>query len=338
MLFRILVEKNSKFNKKNIWISSIDVWSYGPLASINFNNFKPGLILIYGPNEAGKTLLLESILKSILELSSDFKKEDRIEEDPNSKIVIHKKHEENLEIYNFPEKRNIFDEVMEIELKNQPLDRIFRNTFIIRNSDYDISEKKGYFSTLSNIVMGWDYDDLNDVKAKIRNLGRLTKKSSSKKSILINVANNKIKTLKKDAIDLSSEISNYIEIYREEEYEKYEIKILEAKKLIKDHKKRVEFLKNIEGKSKYKKSKGYLDKYIKTLQDLEPLLEFSDNLSNKLKSINNNIDDFKSRINELETKNSKDNDELKQTQLKKEQLNQNFEITKKKKTNFEIIG
>lgn len=336
--FKITVEKTSEVVKKQIWISDINVWSYGPLTSINYNHLTPGLVLIYGPNEAGKTLLLESILKSILLLSSDFKKTDRIDVDPNSKIVINKSYGDNLESFTFPEDRNILNEIMEMELKNQPLDRIFRNTFIIRNSDLKIPEEKSYFSTVSNIVMGWDYDDLDNVKAKIRNLGRLTKESSSTKSILINAGTDKIKKLKKDAIDLRSDISDYIKEYREEDYESYEIKILESKKQIKDHKKRLEILKNIENKSKYEKSKRYLDKYIKTSQDLGPLKEFNIDSLNKLKSINNSIDDFKIRLNEVDNRISDDIVELKQEELKQEELKESLEKLEEKKTDFEILS
>jgi len=336
--FKINVEKTSEEVKKQIWISDINVWSYGPLTSINFNKLNPGLVLIYGPNEAGKTLLLESILKSILLLSSDFKKNDRIDGDPNSKIVINKAYGNNLESYSFPEKKNKFNEILEIELKNQPLDRIFRNTFIIRNSDLKIPEEKGYFSTVSNIVMGWDYDDLNEVKVKIRNLGRLTKESSSTKSNLTNAGTNKIKNLRKDANVLSNDILNYIQEYKEEEYESYEIKIYQAKKEIKDSKNRLEILKNIEGKSKYEKSKRYLDKFVKVSNDLEPLKEFNTDSLNKLKSINSKIEDFRTRLNELENSTSDIIIELEKTLKEQEEMKENLVEQDVKKTNFEILS
>ncbi len=335
---KITKGKNSEEVKKKIWISDINVWSYGPLTSINFNHLNPGLVLIYGPNEAGKTLLLESILKSILILSSDFKKKDRIKEDPNSKIVINKTYGDNLESYTFPEKRNILNLIMELELENQSLDRIFRNTFIIRNSDLRIPEEKGYFSTVSNIVMGWDYADLENVKKEIRKLGRLTKESSSTKSTLTNKGMNKIKKLRKDAIDLTNEISEYIQEYREEEYESYEIKILEAKKQIKSYKKRLTILKNIEGKSKYEKSSRYLDKYIKNAQELKPLKEFNNDSLIKLRLINSSIDDFNSRLNELENRITGDIVELKESETKQEEIKKDLEKLEEKKTEFEILS
>ena len=281
---------------------------------------------------------MESILKSLLILSSDFKKKDRIEDNPNSKIVINKTYGDNLESYIFPEKKNILNEIMEIELENQSLDQIFRNTFIIRNSDLKISEEKGYFSTVSNIVMGWDYDDLEKVKAEIRNLGRLTKESSSTKANLTNKGINKIKKLRKDAFDLTNDISEYIKKYRDDEYESYEINILEAKKKIKSYKKRLKILKNIEGKSKYKKSSKYLDKYIKTSHDLKPLKEFNNDSSKQLKLINGSIDDFNSRLNELENRITSDIVELKETEIKQEEIEEDLKKLEEKKTDFEILS
>ena len=281
---------------------------------------------------------MESILKSLLILSSDFKKKDRIEDNPNSKIVINKTYGDNLESYIFPEKKNILNEIMEIELENQSLDQIFRNTFIIRNSDLKISEEKGYFSTVSNIVMGWDYDDLEKVKAEIRNLGRLTKESSSTKANLTNKGINKIKKLRKDAFDLTNDISEYIKKYRDDEYESYEINILEAKKKIKSYKKRLKILKNIEGKSKYKKSSKYLDNYIKTSHDLEPLKEFNNDSSKQLKLINGSIDDFNSRLNELENRITSDIVELKETEIKQEEIEEDLKKLEEKKTDFEILS
>ena len=326
---KITKVKNSEEVKKKIWISDINVWSYGPLTSINFSSLNPGLVLIYGPNEAGKTLLLESILKSILFLSSDFKKNDRIDDNPNSKIIINKVYGDDLESFAFPEKRDKFSEILEIELNNQSLDRLFRNTFIIRNSDLKISEEKGYFSTVSNIVMGWDYNDLESVEVEIRKLGRLTK---------TNRGTNKIKKLRKDAIDLRSDIMLYLKEYKEMEYESYEIKILEAKKEIKVNKSRLEILRNIEGKSKYKKSKRYLDKFVKVSHDLEPLKEFNTDSLNKLKLINNSIEDFKTRLNERGNRSSDNIIELEKTMKEQEEIKENLVELEEKKTNFEILS
>ncbi|MCP6719090.1 MAG: AAA family ATPase [Patescibacteria group bacterium] len=324
--------------KKNIWISDINVWSYGPLASINFNHIEPSLVLIYGPNEAGKTLLLESILKSILILSNEFKKNDRIKDNPNSKIVINKKFDEKLESFIFPERKSILNEVLEIEVENQSLERIFRNTFMIRNSDLKIAEEKGYFSTVSNIVMGWDYDDLESVKVEVRKLGRLNKGSSSMKSTLTNAGMNKIKKLRKDAVDFTKEISDYIKESKENEIESCEIKILETKKLIKRNKKRLEVLKNIEGKSKYEKTSKYLDKFNKTSQDLEPLQEFNIDSADKLKSINSKIDDYISRSNEIEMSFSVDIPDLKETEINQKEINEDLEKSEAEKTDFEILS
>ncbi len=326
---KITKGKNSEEVKKKIWISDISVWSYGPLTSINFSSLNPGLVLIYGPNEAGKTLLLESILKSILFLSSDFKKNDRIDDNPNSKIIINKAYGDDLESFAFPEKRDKFSEIMEIELNNQSLDRLFRNTFIIRNSDLKIPEEKGYFSTVSNIVMGWDYKDLESVEVEIRNLGRLTK---------TNRGTNKIKKLRKDAVDLRSDIMLYLKEYKETEYESYEIKILEAKKEIKVNKSRLEILRNIEGKSKYEKSKRYLDKFVKVSHDLEPLKEFNTDSLNKLKLINNSIEDFKTRLNERGNRSSDNIIELEKTIKEQEEIKEDLVELEEKKTNFEILS
>jgi len=336
--FKIPEEKTTEEVNKQIWISDINVWSYGPLTSINFSHLPPGLVLIYGPNEAGKTLLMESILKSILILSGDFNKNDRIDSDPNSKIVINKKKGDNLESFTFPEDRKILTKILEMDLKNQPLDRIFRNTFIIRNSDLNISEEKSYFSTVSNIVMGWDYDDLDNVKINIRNFGRLTKESSSIKSSLINRGSSKIKDLRKNAIKLINEISKYSKEYKEEDFEKCEIEILELKKQMKENKNRIKELRNIENKSKYVKSKHYIDKFIDRSQKLEPLKEFHNISLEKLNLINNNIDDSKSKLIVVESTISGDTVELKKSKHNQEEIRVKLEELDQKRTDFDILS
>jgi len=334
----MLQEEIKKSMRKNYWISNINVWSYGPLTNITFDNFETGLTLIYGPNESGKTLLLESILKSLLILSSDFQKADRVEGFPNSKIVLNKKYEDNLEIFTFPENRGNLDKFMEITLKNQPFDKIFRNTFIIRNSDLKLLEEKGYFSTISNIIMGWDYEDLETIKKNIRRIGRLTNESSSKKAILTNLKGNKIRNLRKSAEELSNEIIDYIKKSKEGKFEEYEIKILEARKAIGEFKKRLKYLEDVDGKSKYKKSKAFLDNYIEISRKLEPLKDFDEDSLNRLKQINDNIDEFKNRIKELESKNSSNIKKLRLTENNREELNKNFKNLKKNKTNVEILS
>ncbi len=336
--FKISEEKTTEEVNKQIWISDINVWSYGPLTSINFSHLPPGLVLIYGSNEAGKTLLMESILKSILILSGDFNKNDRIDSDPNSKIVINKKIGDNLESFTFPEDRKKLTEILELDLKNQPLDRIFRNTFIIRNSDLNISEEKSYFSTVSNIVMGWDYDDLDNVKINIRNFGRLTRESSSVKSSLINRGSSKIKDLRKNAIKLINEISKYSKEYKEEDFEKCEIEILELKKQMKENKNRIKELRNIENKSKYVKSKHYIDKFIDRSQQLEPLEEFNNVSLEKLNLINDNIDDLKSKLIVVNSTISGDTVELKKSKHNQEEIRVKLEELDQKRTDFDILS
>ncbi len=323
--------------KKNIWISDINVWSYGPLTDINFDGLEPNLVLMYGPNESGKTLLLEAILKSLLKLSKDFSQDDRVEEDPNSKIVLKKKFEDDLELYNFPENKKKLDKIMEIELKNQPFDKIFRNTFVIRNSDLGLIEEKGYFSTISNIMMGWDYEDLENIKNNIREKGRLTDESTSTRPTLINVKSKKIKNLRKSAEGLSKEIMEYIKKSKEEKYEEYEIKILAAKKSIADYKKRLKYLEIVDGKSKFIKVKNFLDEYTNVYKKFEQLREFNEGAENQLKSYNENIEALKNRIEEVEKEKLTNKGDLSQTEQNKAKLELKFNNLIQIKTEKEIL-
>ena len=69
-------------------IKKIHIIKYGPISGLDLD-IGPGLQIIMGKNEAGKTLTIEAVIKMLLEgKTRDFDDIDRVSEDPEGYILF----------------------------------------------------------------------------------------------------------------------------------------------------------------------------------------------------------------------------------------------------------
>ncbi|HQO06264.1 MAG TPA: AAA family ATPase, partial [Fervidobacterium sp.] len=115
-------------------ITQFSITRYGPLnlqSTYKLGKFN----VFYGPNESGKTLTVDALIKLLFQannkqLIKDFEKIDRVNEKPEGFVVV----EENGKESKLPEKGKI-TELTKLSTSD------FRNIFIIRSSDLSISKE-----------------------------------------------------------------------------------------------------------------------------------------------------------------------------------------------------
>lgn len=144
-------------------IREIAINHYGPLRDIRHRP-RPGLQVFYGPNESGKTLLLDALLKLLLgKTLKDFKDIDRVPGPPQGWITMAHQGKEH-----------IFDGkllLMEVTgLSSSDL----RNVFVIRNKDLQFSGQADYFRRLNDQLTGMEGRRLSRLKEVVRQRGRMT--------------------------------------------------------------------------------------------------------------------------------------------------------------------
>ena len=123
-------------------IKSVKVDRYGPLSDFSagpLSNF----VLVYGPNEEGKTLLLDSIIKLLYKKElgrqiKNFGNIQRVTEEPDGYVVLeHEGREIKLES----------EDTLTQHVAISPAD--FRNIFVVRDSDLSLVSEGEYFGQVS---------------------------------------------------------------------------------------------------------------------------------------------------------------------------------------------
>jgi len=149
-------------------IREIAISHYGPLRDVKHLP-QPGLQVFYGPNESGKTMLLDAILKLMLgKRLKDFKDIDRVAGMPQGRIALA-----------VQGKEYIFDGKTMLEDVTGLSSSDMRNVFVIRNKDLQISGQADYLSRINDQLTGMEGRRLAKLKEIVRNQGRMTRASSA---------------------------------------------------------------------------------------------------------------------------------------------------------------
>lgn len=136
---------------------------YGPLKETK--RIRPGdFTLFYGPNENGKTLTIDAILKFLFGKNvKEFEKIHRVEEEPHGYIII-REHNHTLK---FPEKGGLTDLT-----GIKPEDA--RNIFVIRDSDLALYKESQHYRSLTDKLTGMRTRQIEDIIDRLLDIGRVT--------------------------------------------------------------------------------------------------------------------------------------------------------------------
>lgn len=139
-------------------IKEINIKKYGPLEnkSYKLGNFT----LFYGPNESGKTMVVDAIVKFLLGKKKGYLKAfdsiDRVEEHPEGYLIIENDGKE-LKV-----SKGEFTELLNIHYEE------LRGVIVVRNSDLNVAkelkEKKNFYSLTSEKLVGTKLSKLQELK------------------------------------------------------------------------------------------------------------------------------------------------------------------------------
>ncbi len=136
---------------------------YGPLKEtkrIRLGAFT----LFYGPNENGKTLTIDAILKFLFGKDvKTFEKIHRVEEEPHGYVIIRKKNH----TLKFPEKGGLADLA-----GIKPEDA--RNIFVIRDSDLALYKESQHYRSLTDKLTGMRTRQIEDIIDRLLDIGKVT--------------------------------------------------------------------------------------------------------------------------------------------------------------------
>ncbi|HOB34300.1 MAG: AAA family ATPase [Firmicutes bacterium] len=194
-------------------IREIAIDHYGPLRDARHRP-RPGLQIFFGPNESGKTLLIDAILKLMLgSRIKDFAGLDRVPEMPRGRIALAADGREHI-----LDGDTLLDKV--VALDNSHL----RNIFVIRNKDLNISDQAGYLRRVSDELTGMETWRIDRLKAVVQKMGRLTNPSSAAR-LSKSADFNHIGEHAEVAGRLAEEIRDYLEQARDKELDALEVRL-----------------------------------------------------------------------------------------------------------------
>ena len=151
-------------------IDRIRVDKYGPLDGIELR-LDPGFNCVHGPNESGKTLLVDAFLKMSLGKKQPKRLRDslnRVRGKPKGFATIATNEGEHT-----IDELNLLTDLLSI-----PSEEI-RDIFIIRNSDLSFLDEEKCLGEVSNRILNLGSEAISEIQRRIHELGRITEKANN---------------------------------------------------------------------------------------------------------------------------------------------------------------
>ena len=153
-------------------IKSIRIDRYGPLMGFSRTHLGD-FTVVYGPNEYGKTLLIDALIKLL------FRKEfnriakylgniQRVPDPPEGQLILDAKGSQ----LTIAQGESISDH-MDIDPQS------FRHIFVVRDSDLSIVDDEKFYARLSERLAGLQTSEIDRIKRIIQQKGRLSQSRSA---------------------------------------------------------------------------------------------------------------------------------------------------------------
>lgn len=193
-----------------MFLKEFAITRYGPLSSGAIK--RPGLFTLYhAPNEEGKTLTIDALLKMMFS-SRELKPFDgvkRVEETPEGYLVATSDGKE-LKLPEAGSLASLFD--------ISPLE--FRNIFLIRDSDLALTGEEEFYRGVTGRLTGMRTEEIKSIKENLQELGGITAGGD-----FLNTAPNKLKDRYIKAKKILTEIEALLEELEAEGFSRFEDKL-----------------------------------------------------------------------------------------------------------------
>ncbi len=195
-------------------LKEILIERYGPIWSDKILKLS-SFTLVWGENEDGKTLMIEALLKMLLQKGfRSLKFPSRVEEDPAGRVKVEiETREEKI----FPNKgRTSVVDYLDISPE------LFRNLFVITNSDLVLANEARFYIEVTERLTGLRKRRIEVLKEKLREIGMLTPRNDFEDS----KRSGKFKSRLLEAEKLIDEIDKDVQFIRQNGYDKLEEKLM----------------------------------------------------------------------------------------------------------------
>lgn len=268
-------------------IKKIFIIRYGPLQNLDLD-IGPGLQVIWGRNEAGKTLTIDAVIKMMLEGKvRDFGRINRVEEEPEGFILFEDTSGKEIKV---SVKKGL---VKHISFAGLDL----RNIFVIRDSDLTLKQECGYYKSITDRLTGMNLEKIEGLLSGIKDYGRLTR-ASSDSGLSDNKDYGKIVSLMDLAKTFISSSKEYIDEAGKKDYDFLELDQLKIKQDISGIRKKIEIAEKSQNWDKYRKISQNLDLLSKSWQDYQDLRDFNQANYAKMTELDLELDSTDERIGE----------------------------------------
>lgn len=178
-------------------ISEIHIDRYGPLRHPN-HECTGGLEVFYGPNESGKTLLLESILRLLdPAIVSHYDHIDRVTDPPAGHLVVAAN----------GDSRTLNGGLAVSDISNIRPPHL-QNIYAVRDADLRLDAEHSFYRSLTEQIGDLHTTEIEAIKDELEARGRLTPEN---RNISSSEANDDAKAVKQDAETLARRIEAYVE-------------------------------------------------------------------------------------------------------------------------------
>ncbi len=279
-------------------IAEFEIRDYGPLPNLGVVKLND-LNLFYGKNESGKTLIVDALIRMLIDLPGIRNDGiNRVKEKPIGYIDIIKDNGERETL-----KR---DKKLTEILKISPSE--FYNVFIIRDSDLSIHKEKEFYDNITDRLLGLRINDIYQIDQELLNIGQLTSKGNYR-----NTKPEKLDDRIKSARSCVKDITNLHIKIKENNLDNLEEELVRNKRKIEKIDFDIKNLENARNREKYEKGRETYNKLRNAINKIESLTLFNEQDERDWREFQSNIKLFEDSLNSLRIKLNNYQSNLKET-------------------------
>lgn len=244
-----------------MFLKEFAIRRYGPLADSGKRELG-AFNLFYGPNEEGKTLTIDALLKMLFGKAAAryFEAVKRVEEIPDGYLVIGESAKKDLKL---PEAGTVPD-LFGLGVSE------FSNIFVIRDSDLSINDEGDFYRGVTARLTGMRSEEIGKIKDRLLELGRITAGGDFQ-----NRDPYKLKDRFKKARLLLEKTEPLLEKMEEEEFSFFEEELARLVQDCRDSTEKLGQFRAARGREDYEKGREALKKMLKAVSALNDLKSYN---------------------------------------------------------------
>lgn len=256
-------------------ISEIQIDRYGPLGGLQ-EECEDGIKVFHGPNESGKTLLLDALLKLLdPNISSEYQRIQRVEETPSGYVVV--------ETGDGEEKLGDGTTLSNIS----PIEaRHLRNIFTVRDNDLSLDDQHTFYNSLTEQIGDLHTSEIETIQDEFEDRGRLT---SERRNVSSAAGYDNAKNVRNTASELADQISQYVAEAKAADLDDTERELIQVERTLRTCREELTDQKQARVVHEYDRLTDRLATYREVSEELESRYDFSQDELEELTSLSSTI-------------------------------------------------